>query len=53
MKTHLMADPVRYPGVTTAELRESFLIDCLYAPGELNLTYIDLDRAVIGMAAPA
>jgi 4-deoxy-L-threo-5-hexosulose-uronate ketol-isomerase len=38
--------------MTTAQLRESFLIDGLYAPGELNLTYIDLDRAVVGMVAP-
>ena len=52
MKTHLMADPVRYPTMTTAQLRESFLIDALYAPGSLHQAYVDLDRAVVGMAAP-
>jgi 4-deoxy-L-threo-5-hexosulose-uronate ketol-isomerase len=52
MKTRLMADPVRYVEMNTAQLRETFLIDDLYEPGELNLTYIDLDRAVVGMAAP-
>jgi 4-deoxy-L-threo-5-hexosulose-uronate ketol-isomerase len=52
VKTYFMADPVRYPGMTTAELRETFLIDALYVPGNLCLTYVDLDRAVAGMAAP-
>ncbi|MGB7190380.1 MAG: 5-dehydro-4-deoxy-D-glucuronate isomerase [Acidobacteriaceae bacterium] len=52
MKTYLMADPVRYPTMTTAELRDTFLLDRLYEPGALHLAYIDLDRAVVGMAAP-
>jgi len=52
MKTHLIADPVRYPSMTTAQLREAFLIDALYEPGSLHLAYVDLDRAVVGMAAP-
>jgi 4-deoxy-L-threo-5-hexosulose-uronate ketol-isomerase len=47
-----MADPVRYPVMTTKQLRETFLIDTLYAPGMLCLSYVDLDRAVVGMAAP-
>jgi 4-deoxy-L-threo-5-hexosulose-uronate ketol-isomerase len=52
MKTRLMADPVRYHTMTTAEIRETFLIDDLYEPGELHYVYVDLDRAVVGMAAP-
>jgi 4-deoxy-L-threo-5-hexosulose-uronate ketol-isomerase len=52
MKTYLMADPVRYPTMTTSQIRETFLIDALYKPGALNLAYVDLDRAVVGMAAP-
>jgi 4-deoxy-L-threo-5-hexosulose-uronate ketol-isomerase len=52
MKTYLMADPVRYPTMTTAQLRETFLIDRLYQPGAIGLAYVDLDRAVVGMAAP-
>jgi 4-deoxy-L-threo-5-hexosulose-uronate ketol-isomerase len=52
MKKYLMADPVRYPHMTTAELRETFLIDALYAPGAIRLAYVDLDRAVVGMVAP-
>ncbi len=53
MKTYLLADPVRYPHMTTAELRESFLLDSLYEPGAIRLNYLDLDRTVVGFAAPA
>ncbi len=52
MKTYLMADPVRYPRMTTAEVRSAFLLEELAAPGELHLAYVDLDRAVIGFATP-
>lgn len=52
MKTYLMADPVRYPAMTTAQLRETFLVDSLCEAGHLRLAYIDLDRAVVGMAVP-
>jgi len=52
MKLLQMADAVRYPLMTTAELRETFLIDDLFRAGEIVLTYVDLDRAVIGGAAP-
>jgi 4-deoxy-L-threo-5-hexosulose-uronate ketol-isomerase len=52
MRTRSMADPVRYPTMTTAQIREAFLIDTLFRPGELHQIYIDLDRAVVGMATP-
>jgi 4-deoxy-L-threo-5-hexosulose-uronate ketol-isomerase len=52
MKTHILADPVRYLRMTTSELRESFLIGSLYQPGSIQLAYVDLDRAVVGIAAP-
>ena len=52
MKTILMADPVRFPRMTAAELRETFLVDGLYQPGALQFAYLDLDRAVVGIAAP-
>ena len=52
MKLRLVADPVRYSSMTTAQIREAFLIDGLYKPGAFNLAYVDLDRAVVGMAAP-
>jgi len=52
MKTVLMADRVRYERMNTAELRETFLLDGLCAPGAIELNYVDLDRAVVGFAAP-
>ncbi len=53
MKTILMADPVRYPRMTTEELRATFLLEGLCEAGALRLAYVDLDRAVVGMAAPS
>ena len=53
LKTYLLADPARYPHMTTAQLRETFLLDSLYEPGSLRLAYVDLDRTVVGIAAPA
>jgi 4-deoxy-L-threo-5-hexosulose-uronate ketol-isomerase len=52
MKTTLVSDPIRYPRMTTEELRESFLVDGLSRPGGIELRYVDLDRAVVGMALP-
>src|SRR5271170_5503350 len=52
MKTYLIADPVRYPTMSTVQIRETFLIDALYEPGALRLAYVDVDRAVVGFAAP-
>src|SRR6202789_120700 len=52
MRTILMADPLRYPHMTTQDLCDSFLIGGLYKPGAMQLTYVDLDRAVVGMAVP-
>ena len=53
MKTILLADPVRYPRMTTEELRSTFLLSGLCAPGALHLAYVDLDRTVVGHATPA
>jgi 4-deoxy-L-threo-5-hexosulose-uronate ketol-isomerase len=52
MKIQRLADDIRYRTMTTEELRESFLVDDLFRPGEIGLTYIDLDRTVIGSAVP-
>jgi 4-deoxy-L-threo-5-hexosulose-uronate ketol-isomerase len=52
MKIVQMADAVRYPRMTTAELRETFLLQGLFQPGAITLNYVDLDRAVIGGAMP-
>src|SRR5579864_2420512 len=47
-----MADAIRYRTMTTEDLRETFLIDDLFHPGEIALNYVDLDRTVIGSAVP-
>jgi 4-deoxy-L-threo-5-hexosulose-uronate ketol-isomerase len=52
MKLLQMADPVRYARMTSAELRETFLLEGMFNPGRIDLAYVDLDRAVIGFAAP-
>ena len=52
MKKILVADPVRYPRMTTSELRETFLLSGAHEPGKVSLTYVDLDRTIAGMAAP-
>jgi 4-deoxy-L-threo-5-hexosulose-uronate ketol-isomerase len=52
MKIQLLADPVRYPTMTTSQLRDTFLIKALFEPDRIHLAYIDLDRAVVGIAAP-
>jgi len=52
MKLLQMADAVRYPRMTTAELRETFLLEGSFVPGEITLAYVDLDRTVIGAAVP-
>jgi len=39
--------------MTTAELRESFLIEDLFQSGSVELYYTDVDRAVIGSIVPA
>lgn len=53
MKTMLMADPVRYPQMSTQDLRGSFLLSGACQPGAVQLGYVDLDRAVAGFACPA
>lgn len=52
MKILQMADPVRFPTMTTEELRATFLLQNLFEPGQINLTYVDLDRTIIGSAVP-
>ena len=52
MKILQMADAIRYRTMTTEELRETFVISDLFQPGQINMTYVDLDRTVIGSAVP-
>jgi 4-deoxy-L-threo-5-hexosulose-uronate ketol-isomerase len=52
MKLIQVADAVRYPRMTTEELRAAFLVDSLFHPGCIDLAYIDLDRTIVGSAVP-
>jgi 4-deoxy-L-threo-5-hexosulose-uronate ketol-isomerase len=52
MKTYTMADPTRYATMTTTQLRDTFLIDSLFTPGEIALNYCDIDRTIVGSAVP-
>jgi 4-deoxy-L-threo-5-hexosulose-uronate ketol-isomerase len=52
MKIVQMADLVRFRTMTTAELRETFLIDDLFQAGRIEMRYVDMDRTVIGSAVP-
>jgi 4-deoxy-L-threo-5-hexosulose-uronate ketol-isomerase len=52
MRLIQVADAIRYPRMTTEELRAAFLVDKLFQPGRIDLAYVDLDRTVIGSAVP-
>jgi 4-deoxy-L-threo-5-hexosulose-uronate ketol-isomerase len=52
MQTRIMADPKRYAQMSTDELRACFLLEDLFAPGEVRLAYCDVDRTVVGAAVP-
>ena len=45
-------DPVSASAMNTAELREQFLIDNLFAKGGVNWTYTHYDRMAVGGAVP-
>ncbi|RYU77191.1 5-dehydro-4-deoxy-D-glucuronate isomerase [Hymenobacter persicinus] len=44
--------PRETAGLSTAELREHFLIENLFVPGDLTLTYTHYDRMIVGGAMP-
>jgi len=53
MKVRHTPDPVRAAGMSTEELRESFLVDTLFGEDRIAMVYSDADRAIIGSAVPA
>ena len=44
--------PRETAAMTTAELRENFLIETLFVPGEVTLVYTHYDRMILGAAVP-
>ena len=49
---HYLPGPNETRRMTTAELREAFLVSGLFVPGAATLRHIDLDRVVLGGAVP-
>ena len=46
------ADRDRYRRMTTSELRDSYMVEGMFVPGEVTLCYTDIDRAIVGSAVP-
>ena len=53
MEKRYSPDQFRFEMMNTEELRESFLIENLFAAGEIVLVYSDVDRVIAGSAVPA
>lgn len=53
METRHLVDPVRYRQMTGAELRQSFLVEDLFAPDEVRLLHWEAERTIIGAAVPS
>jgi len=52
MKIYSAIDPIRAKGLSTAELRQAFLLEDLFAADAVALAYSENDRAIIGGAVP-
>ena len=52
MNVRHLPDPVRFERMTTAEIRENFLVDTLFSEDRISLVYTHADRAIVGSAVP-
>ncbi|MEJ6571020.1 MAG: 5-dehydro-4-deoxy-D-glucuronate isomerase [Akkermansiaceae bacterium] len=52
MNNHRTADDISYKALDTTGLRDRFILQDLFSEGQLQLTYTDLDRAIVGSAVP-
>jgi 4-deoxy-L-threo-5-hexosulose-uronate ketol-isomerase len=52
MQTRRLVDPVHYERMTSEELRAAFLVEDLFAAGELRLVQWEAERTVLGGAVP-
>lgn len=52
METRYSVDNVRYQKMNTDELRSAFLIDQLFQDDIITMLYSDIDRVIVGSAAP-
>lgn len=53
MKMYIMPDPQRAMTLSTHQMRDIFLMDDLFAPGQIHLAYCDVDRTIVGSAVPS
>lgn len=53
METRYAVSRAEYARMNTAELRRTFLLESLFAPGEVRLVYGENERVVVGAAVPA
>jgi 4-deoxy-L-threo-5-hexosulose-uronate ketol-isomerase len=53
METRYSADAIRFERMTSAEVRDTFLVQTLFIPDTIELIYWFDDRAVVGSAVPA
>lgn len=53
MQQRYATNPTQIPGMTTAELREQYLVPEVFVPGEITVVYTHHDRIVLGGAVPA
>src|SRR5688572_11802135 len=53
MMVRYTADPIRFDRMSSEEIRESFLVDTLFAADSIAMVYSDADRAIVGSAVPA
>jgi 4-deoxy-L-threo-5-hexosulose-uronate ketol-isomerase len=53
MDQRYATNPDQLPLMDTAEMRERYLVQDVFVPGEITLTYTHQDRIVMGGAAPA
>jgi 4-deoxy-L-threo-5-hexosulose-uronate ketol-isomerase len=49
---HYLPSPRETARMTTAELREAFLVTDLWRPGEVTIRFVELDRVALGGAVP-
>lgn len=52
METRYATNPEGIKRLTTDELREQFLVETIFQPGEVTLTYTHHDRMIFGGATP-
>ncbi len=52
IETRQVSSPAETRTFSTAQLRESYLLQSLFQTGEINMTYSHLDRTVMGGAVP-